>query len=222
MSPHTTIPVKLEQFTVTINTTTVQVSDPKPDARGLLVAAGFTPADECVLILHTDVETQAIGLDQLIDLREPNVKRFSAFRSDRIFRFTVDERGFDWGAETIAEPTLRELANIEQDDVLVLERENEADQLLDTHSMVRLADRGTEHLHVERGLVTVFFKDIPIELRRGVYTTEQLIAKFPIEPGYLLMLKTHEGDLVTLKVGQEIHVVDGLYFYSQLPCGGSS
>jgi hypothetical protein len=45
---------------------------------------------------------------------------------------------------------------------------------------------------------------------------------FPIEAGYLLNLKTEDGELVTLKPGQKILVKNGMHFYSQVPGGGSS
>lgn len=208
-------------FDVVVNGKPFTIHDPKPDARAILVAAEFTPADECILIRQSTEGTQVVTLGELVDLRPDGTERFSAFRSDRIYRFTVDGRGFDWGAGEIDEPTLRDIAHVGHDDDLVLERRDEADQVLDAHSVVHISDRGTEHLRIEHGIVTVFFQDEPVKLRRGVYTTEELIAKFPIEPGYLLMLKTHDG-LVTLKPGEKIRVVEGMRFYSQPPCGGSS
>ena len=69
--------------------------------------------------------------------------------------------------------------------------------------------------------IRVFFKDNPYEIPAGVYSTEELMAKFPIEPGYLLLLKA-EGELVPLKPGQQTEVKNGMHFYSQVPGGGSS
>ncbi len=117
---------------------------------------------------------------------------------------------------------LRSIAHVNEDEVIILERQDQPDQELGPEDEVHLADAGTEHLRVEKRLVTVFFKDKPFHIPRGVYTTEQLIAIFPIEEGYLLNLKTEDGELVTLKPGQEIRVKNGMHFYSQVPGGGSS
>jgi hypothetical protein len=48
------------------------------------------------------------------------------------------------------------------------------------------------------------------------------MAKFPIKAGYLLDLKTRDGELVTLKPGEKIRVKRRMEFFSQSPGGGSS
>jgi hypothetical protein len=210
------------RFSATINAENVSFSDPKPDVRQLLNAVGFEAASDCILIQVFAHGTRSIGLDEHVNLREVGVERFWAFKADRIYRFTVDERGFEWGAATISEPVLRSIAHVEDDEVIILERQDEPDDVLRTENEVRLADAGTEHLRIEKRNVTVFFKEIAISISRGVYTTEQLIALFPIEEGYLLNLLSENGELVTLKPHQKIWVKDGMHFYSQVPGGGAS
>lgn len=208
--------------TVTVNGVTLHLADSTPDARQILSAANFIPADEHILVQVFAHGTRAIGLDETLNLRDPGAEVFWAFKSDRGYRFTVDERGFDWGAATIAEPMLRAIAHVADCEILVLERRDEPDLELGPGDKVELSNSGTEHLRIEKRLVEVFFKDVPYELARGVYTTEQLMTKFPIEPGYLLNLKTSEGELVTLKAGEAVHLKCGMHFYSQVPGGGSS
>jgi hypothetical protein len=209
-------------FTATINGNSIRFSDPVPSARQILNATDFVPADECILIQVLTHGTRSVGLDETVDLRLPGVEVFWAFKADRIYRFTVDERGFEWGAAAIKESRLRTIAHVKDDDVLVLEQKNHPDHELGPDDEVRLAEPGTEHLRVEKRMVEVFFKDVPYLIPRGVYTTEELMAKFPIEPGYLLNLKTPEDELVTLKPGQKTAVKAGMHFYSQVPGGGSS
>ena len=211
-----------EHFSVTVNDQNIRLADPVPDARRILNAANYVPADDCILIQVFSHGTRAIGLDETVDLREPGIEVFWAFKSDRTYRFTVDERGFDWGDATIKEPMLRSIAHVKDDEVIVLQRKDQAGKELGSEDEVRLSDPGTEHMCVEKRLVTVFFKNEPYELPRGVYTTEELMAKFPIEKGYLLNLKTPDGQLVTLKAGEKICIKNGMHFYSQVPGGGSS
>jgi hypothetical protein len=211
-----------DRFSAEINGETIHLVDPLPDARKMLIAANYLPADDCILVQILAHGARAIGLDETVDLREPGVETFWAFRADRIYRFTVDERGFDWGDSRIGERMLRAIAHVKDEEVIVLERHEQPDQELGLEDEVRLAGFGTEHLRVEKRFVTVFFKDKAFQIRRGDYTTEQLMAIFPIEQGYLLNLKTEDGELLTLKPGQEIRVKNGMHFYSQVPGGGSS
>jgi hypothetical protein len=209
-------------FSATINGQIIHLGDPMPDARKILHAANFVPADDCILIRELHHGTRAIALEETVDLRKSANELFWAFRGDCIYRFTVGEHGFDWGVATIKEPMLRAVAHVKDDEILVVEREGQPNQELGPEDEVRLSDPETKHLRVESRLVKVFFKDKPYEIPRGVYTTEELMAKFPIEPGYLLNLKTHDGVLVTLKPGEKICVKNDMHFYSQVPGGGSS
>jgi hypothetical protein len=166
--------------------------------------------------------TRAIGLDETVDLRLTGKETFWGFKSDRIFRFTMEEHGFDWGAAKIKEPQLREIARVKEDEILVLERKDEPDRELLPGDEIDFSNPGTEHLRIEKRLVEVFFKDIPYKIPRGVYTTEELMAKFPIESGYYLNLLKPDGELVILKPGEKIRIKCGMKFYSQVPGGGSS
>jgi hypothetical protein len=211
-----------ERFDAIVNRQQLPFRDPVPDARQILNKADFMPADECILIRVLAHGTRAIGLDETVDLREPGTETFWAFKADRIYRFTVEERGFDWGAGKIKEPLLREIAHVGEDEVFFLEREGHPDRELGPDDEVDLAHAGTEHLRIKKQLVTVFFKNKPYRLSPGTYTTEQLMAEFPIEEGYLLNLKNEQGELVTLQPGQKTTIKNGMHFYSQVPGGGSS
>lgn len=207
---------------ISINGKTIHLDHPRPDARQILKAASYVPADDCILIRELHRGTRAIALDETVDLREPGIEIFWAFRGDCIYRFTVGEHGFDWGEATIKEPKLRAIAHVKDDEIIIVERHDQPGQELGPEDELQLAGPETKHLCVEGRLVKVFFKDKPYEIPRGIYTTEELMAKFPIEPGYLLNLKTHDGELVTLKPGEKICVKNGMHFYSQVLGGGSS
>jgi len=213
---------KRGHYSAAINGQTIQFEDLAPSTRQMLNAANYVPADDCILVQVFRHGTRAIGLDETIDLREAGIETFWAFKSDRVYRFTVDERGFDWGGASIKETMLRSIAHVKDDEVLILERKDQPDQELGPDDEVHLSEPGTEHLRAEKRLVEVFFKDKPYEIPRGVYTTEELMTKFPIEAGYLLNLKTPDGELVTLKPEEKIRVKCGMYFYSQVNGGGSS
>lgn len=211
-----------KNFATTVNKIVVDFSDPVPIGRQILGTAGFNPADEHVLIERLRRGTRSVGLDEPVDLRKEGREAFNAFRSDRVFSFTVDERGYEWGAPHIKEPVLRELAGVAEDEILVLERQDEEDRDLGPADDVDLATRGTEHLRTAKRLVTVFLDGVEKKIPRGTYTTEQLIKVLGVAAGYLLNMVDHAGQLVTLQPGQQVRVREGMKFFSQVPCGGSA
>ena len=210
---------KSEQFTV--NGQALTLDDKDPTARQILVAASYLPADECILVQLIGKASQAVGLDETVALDSPGQEVFRAFRGDRIFRFTLAGLGCDWGAAEIAEADLREIAGIDEDHVIILERDGR-DRELGPDDRVGLSDRGTEHFRVERGYVTVLYDGEEVRLKRGRYTTEQLIAAFDVPAGYLLNLIDEHNMLVPLKPGETIRIKKGMRFVSQVPGGGSS
>ena len=132
----------------TVNQRAVNFTDPVPDGRQILSAAGFDPADEHVLIQRMRHGTRSIGLDEPVDLREEGREAFDAFRGDRTYTFTIDERGYEWGAAIITEPQLRELAAVAPEDVLLLERQDEPDRELgpgDECELGRVRHRASAH-----------------------------------------------------------------------------
>lgn len=75
--------------------------DPVVEGRKILRESELESPDEFVLVELQRPGTRSIGLDEEVDLREPGRENFRAFRSDRLFTFTVDQRGYEWGAATI-------------------------------------------------------------------------------------------------------------------------
>lgn len=209
-------------FKATVNGKTIKFNDPMPTGRQILADAGFNPADAFVLIQLESHTTRSVGLEETVDLRDEGKENFRAFESDRIFRLVIDERGYEWGAAVISEPELREIANVPQNEVLVLEREDEPDLPLSPDDKVDLGKNGVEHLHTAKRLITVFLDDVAKEIPRGKYTTETLHKALAVDAGYLLNLLDKDGKLVPLKPGETLRVKDGMKFYTQVPCGGSS
>ena len=161
-------------YKATVNGQAIRLR-PEPDAGQILAAAGFNPADQHVLIQLLKHGSQSIGLDETVDLREPGKEVFRAFRSDRVFRLTVDGRGYEWGADEISEEDLREIAHVPDNKILVLERKDEPDSELGPGLIVKLGHKGTEKLHTKRGLITVYLDGEEKQIPPGTYSTEDLI-----------------------------------------------
>lgn len=209
------------KFFTTVNGAEVKFSDAKTSGAHILDRADLRPISEHVLIQLMGNSSRSISLDETVDLRTPGTEAFRAFRSDRIFRFTLNGHGFEWGEDKISEPELRVIGRVREDEVLVLEREG-GDVDLKSADVIDLANGGTEHVHTEKRRITVFFENEPREIPRGVYTTTQLKDLFGVQEGYVLEIINEEGQLMPLNPGAKLRVKAGMRFFEQVPCGGSS
>lgn len=209
------------KFLTTVNDVEIRLTDPVPDGRQILSEARFLPAGEHVLIQLLRHGARSVGLDEAVDLRQKGTEAFRAFKSDRVFQFTINSRGYEWGDVKITEPELRRIADVDEDDVLVLERDGE-DIDLGADDIVGFSDAGTEHLRTAKRFVTVYLDGAEKRIPRGTYTMEELIRLLGVEVGYLLNVVNAQGQLVPLQPGQTIRVKDRIKFFTQVPCGGSS
>jgi hypothetical protein len=166
--------------------------------------------------------SRSVGLDESVDLRGQGPFVFRVFESDRVFNFTLEERGYEWGVSSISEAELRDIGSVPDDKVIVLERKNNPDLELGDGDVVQLGGSGTEHLRTRKGLITVFIDGAEKEIACGTYTTEELLQLLGVEQGYVLDVVNAQGQLESLKPGQKIKVRKGMKFISHAPCGGSS
>lgn len=209
------------KFFTTVNGTTVQFGDSQPNGARILDKANFKPPGDFVLIQLMSRGTRSIGLEEKVDLTAPGTEAFWAFNSDRIFRFTLNDHGFEWGARKILEPELRTIGRVGDDEVILLDRDGH-DTEIKSGDELDFGEAGTEHLRTEKRLITVFFENNPREIPRGTYTTEQLKELFGVQQGYVLEVINEEGNLTELKPDKNLRVKDGMRFFEQVPCGGSS
>lgn len=208
-------------FFTKVNGVTVLFREPLVKGEEILDKAGLKPAGDYILIQLLGHSTQSIELDEMVDLRIAGTEEFRAFKNDRVYRFTLNGHGFDWGVEKLPEPELRQIGHVHVDEVVVLDRDGEEIDL-GPGDVLDLARPGTEHLHTEKRLIIVFFENEPREIHRGIYTTEQLKQIFGVQDGYILEYINAEGQLTPLKPNAKLRVKQDMRFFEQVPCGGSS
>jgi hypothetical protein len=186
-------------------------------------AAGAHPIEAFVILRHLrSGELESIRPTEPVDLGEEGVERFFVTRGDDLHRFTVEGLSMKWPKAKLAAKHIKFLAKVEDGRVLVLDNED-GDVVLDD-DQVDLAGKGVERLMLRNPpkTVTVYYKEAPFELERGVYTTEQLIAVFSAPAGYLLDLIERDGEFRELKPGEHIKIREGMEFSSHPPAGHSS
>jgi hypothetical protein len=202
----------------------VRFDDRKVVGAQIAEAAGAHPIEAFVILRHLrSGELESIRPTELVDLAEDGVERFFVTRGDDLHRFFVEGLSMEWPKAKLAAKNIKFLAKAEADQVLVLDTQD-GDVVLEDDDLVDLAAKGVERLMLRHPpkTVTVYYKEKPHELERGVYATEQLIDVFKPPAGYLLDLIERDGEFRELKPGEHIKVREGMEFSSHPPAGHSS
>jgi Multiubiquitin len=128
-----------------LNFRSIEVADPMPLGRQILAAAGIDARGEHSLfaILPLD-DFEDIRLDESFDLRGRGVEQFVAFRTDRDFKLTLDDRQINWGKPAIRGSDLYQLANIGNEQGVFLELRDGTDRLIEPEEMIDLTATGIE------------------------------------------------------------------------------
>ncbi|TWU58944.1 hypothetical protein Poly51_17250 [Rubripirellula tenax] len=122
-----------------------QVDDPVPLGRQILEIAGYdSDGDASLAAILENGDFEDIRLDEKVDLRKRGAERFIAFRTDRSYRFEVENDQQHWGKPLISGKVLRRLAKAGDDEVIYLEVRGGQDRLVDSTDLVNLEEPGVE------------------------------------------------------------------------------
>jgi hypothetical protein len=204
----------------------VELRDPVPTGRQIAAVSGFEDADAVIVLQQLpNRELQELRPSETTDIRTRGIERFIVIVSDRSFRFVVDGLKLEW---PLANPTamlVKTLIGKGDDYELVQEREDCPDNVIEDDEVIHLEGRGTECFktrHKTSRHVTVTYNHERRVLEARIYTTEELLAVFGVEDGYVLDRIAHDGEFIELKPGAHIRIKEGMAFVSHAPCGGSS
>ena len=128
-----------------LNFHTIEIADPVPLGRQILVSGGAKPLEGFSLfaILPTG-DFEDVRLDEPFDLRARGAERFIAFLTDRDYKFTINNRQLVWGKPTIRGTDLYTLAEVGEDEAVFLEVRGGEDKLIKSNESVDLAIPGVE------------------------------------------------------------------------------
>jgi len=208
------------RFSFVVNQQTQHSADPQIDGEEALTQSGHDPADQHALIEIKDRGTVSVGLEEKISLKN-RVPVFRAFLSDRIYRFAVEGRGYEWGSAAINEAELREIHGVGPDKVFSLDRED-GDALIDDGADIDLEAPGAERLNVvKRRQVEIKVNTKPVQIARGWHTGAQIKAAaiaqgVAIQSDFVLDLEGEAGatriigddDRVFIRGGERFGAVD--------------
>lgn len=133
------------------------IDDPVLTGSQILSIADARPASDVLLFqILRDGALEMVRPEQTVDLRNAGTEKFLVFRSDRSFRFFLDERAFDWGASYISGATIKRLAGMPSETTEVwLDAAGGHDRVIDDNEMVDLASPGTERFVTRTIQITI-------------------------------------------------------------------
>jgi Multiubiquitin len=198
------------------------ISDPVPTGAQILEAAGITCPIEYVAyrILRNGL-LEELRPDETTDLRDSGTERFIVFRTDRSFRFLLNDRSFDWGAPQITGLTLKKLAGVDLATMGVwLEIPGSAGRRIGDQEFVNLAEAGVEHFFTRVRDYHIFVNTRPKQVATPTLNFWEVVKlAFPqAEPNattyhtvtYKRGPKSNpEGSMVA---GETVHLKDGMLF----------
>lgn len=207
-----------DRFAFLVNSVPYRSRDRQIEGREILEKSGYLPADQHILIQILEQGSKSNGLNEKVDLREEGIEQFRAFPGDRIHAFTVQMRGWEWGAATISETELRGYVRLLDDQVFALDRTDAPDKLIEDGSEIDLDDLGAERLKVvARPLVTVKVNTKPVTLRFGWHTGADIKAAaiaqgVAIRPDFTLDEELLNGDTQVIGDNDRTFVSGGEVF----------
>ena len=165
-----------------LNFREIRIADPLPLGRQILDAAAARPVDEFSLFgLLSSGDFEDVRLDEPFDLRARGIEKFIYFRTDRTFKFTIDNHQMDWGKPVISGKALRKLANIQPGYTLYLEVRGGQDREIVDTEIVDLSKPGIERF------ITVIQETtegrISLPMMDRTYLEEHLVAHEIVQEG---------------------------------------
>lgn len=123
----------------------VELTDPVPLGRQILESVGARPVDDFSLYAFMpNGDFEELRPDEPFDLRGKGVEKFIVFKTDRAFKFKIDERHLAWGKAEITGAVLRQLAALQPNYALYLEVRGGHDREIGVNDVVDLSKPGVE------------------------------------------------------------------------------
>lgn len=199
------------------------VADPVVTGSQILAAAGARPAsDFLVFQVLRDGALEVVRPEETVDLRSAGAEKFLVFRSDRSFRFLLDERAFDWGASHISGGTIKRLAGVPAETTDVwLDAAGGNDRVIENKELVDLAQPGAERFLTRPIKITIKVNSRDRVVDRRVLTywevvklaypeavpSDQVIYAIDYASG------PHQNPSGSLVEGYSVTVKEGMKFY---------
>ena len=209
------------QYQLSINDQVFMSNDPILTGRDVTDISSHRPASNYSIVMECNGGTQAIGLDERIDLEKLNHPILHIFEGDRLFRALLNEKEVIWGRPKISAFRLRAIGEISDDEDLYFD--SQGDRLIADDESLSLNTKGTERFRSGEP----HDKTVDVILNGEITTVEKGRLSFS-ELAKLAFPKLFGGDLICFTVsfsrgpkrrpegalleGGKIRVVEGMIF----------
>jgi len=193
------------------------IADPVPTGAQVLAAAGLQPVADHILIavLKTGM-LEEIRPDETVEIFRRGVERFIAFRSDRSFRFVLNDRRLEWGAKEILGRVLKVLAGADPAKTGVwLERRDEPDLFIKDDQAAPLSGKEVERFRTAPLFILCIEGDSHPWLKPTI-TMEEIAALGGWEPSQGVIEVDKDQNERQLQPGEVITLKPGLAYGKKL------
>lgn len=199
----------------------IRTADENMDGREVRSSANLFPPSSFVLIRTDGGFAASFGLEERVEFREGDRPVFRSFEADHLNMLTVDERGWEWGADSIAEQDIRLIGRIPEDHDLFLD--SDGDRPIPRGGSVNLAGGGVERVRSRKAqpaLIGIIVNGRPREVKPGEIGFEELIGLAfptpPTGPNVSFTVSYRKGPPArpegSILPGQSVHVIEGMTF----------
>jgi len=168
------------------------LSDPMPTGRQVLELFERNPPEDYVLLMLTrDDGLVVVDLTETIDIRTRGAERFFAFKTDRIWNWSIDGQRYPWGARRIPEGLVRLIGRIPETKTLFLERTDVPDEEIAPDTSIDLGGRELEKLHSKPRSWKLNVQGVIITLTAPSVVVKDALAQAGFDPdaGWIAILK---------------------------------
>lgn len=179
----------------------IESKDAVLSGRQIRQAAGLMPASDHMLIMIGQGTSQSIGLDESVELQNDEPLYFVSFISDRVFTLTINERGFEWGAEEISAADLRKYGGIPADHELILD--SKQDRPIEDGDVVRLKGKGVERIRSRPRSWKLKVQDVVLAISTPTIMVRDALVQAGIDPdsGWTAAIKYTDAPREAIDLG---------------------
>jgi hypothetical protein len=124
----------------------IEVLDPVPTGRQILESAGLSIHGDYLLVaILGSGDFEDVRLSETFDLRQKGAERFIAFKSDRDFKFALNDCQLIWGNSILPADVLYKLSELGPDEAIFQDVRGGEDLLIERDASVDLDVPGVEH-----------------------------------------------------------------------------
>lgn len=187
-----------------------RTTDPQITGAQIAELARKHPVENFVVMRHLPSgELESLRPAESSPLQAHAVSDFFVIEGAETFRFTVSGLSMEWPLRKISGSAIKRLARKHEEDVvLILEREDVADEVIEDEQEVQIGARGLERFKIRPApkLITIYVDGEPFEIEDRRLTPNEIIRRFAEkDPATNYLLQIGSGDPVSYQgKGDEI------------------